>query len=185
MFIENKYYRIYQRLTERARHRSFSGYGETHHVIPRALDGTNDPGNLVRLTAREHYIAHLCLVKMTTGVAKQKMVFAANWLAGQHKCRINGRVYQALKEQKSLQMLGNHYNDGKLPWTPEMRTHFSTTMMGKQNSLGRIENAVTRKKKREAQLVRYQNTNGKHLPETIEKMRTAQRLRWAQQKEAV
>jgi len=35
-----------------------------HHIIPRSLGGLNDKINLVNLTAREHYIAHLLLWKI-------------------------------------------------------------------------------------------------------------------------
>lgn len=39
-------------------------YFETHHIVPKSLGGTDDKNNLVNLTAREHYIAHLLLVKI-------------------------------------------------------------------------------------------------------------------------
>lgn len=38
-------------------------YCEKHHIIPKSLNGSNDKSNLVNLTAREHYIAHLLLWK--------------------------------------------------------------------------------------------------------------------------
>lgn len=39
-------------------------YCETHHIIPKSLGGTNEKSNLVNLTAREHYIAHVLLFKL-------------------------------------------------------------------------------------------------------------------------
>lgn len=46
-------------------HTFFEGeYFETHHKVPKSIGGTNDRNNLVNLTAREHYIAHLLLVKI-------------------------------------------------------------------------------------------------------------------------
>ena len=39
-------------------------YTELHHIVPRCLGGTDDPENLVRLTAREHFIAHRLLSKI-------------------------------------------------------------------------------------------------------------------------
>ena len=38
-------------------------YCECHHIIPRCLNGSNDKSNLVNLTAREHFIAHVLLMK--------------------------------------------------------------------------------------------------------------------------
>lgn len=39
-------------------------YSEKHHIIPRSLGGTDDVENLVRLTAREHFICHALLSEM-------------------------------------------------------------------------------------------------------------------------
>ena len=39
-------------------------YTETHHIIPRCMSGNDDKNNLIELTAREHYIAHLILYKI-------------------------------------------------------------------------------------------------------------------------
>lgn len=60
---------LYQQLIERAQnrlqaHNSISLPTESHHIIPRSLGGSNDAQNLVRLTVREHFIAHCLLFKM-------------------------------------------------------------------------------------------------------------------------
>lgn len=39
-------------------------YCEKHHIIPKCLNGTNEKENLVNLTAKEHFIAHLLLCKI-------------------------------------------------------------------------------------------------------------------------
>lgn len=59
------YSKIYGSLIERAKYRDLSGsYYERHHIIPRCMGGTNEPGNIVRLTAEEHFVAHELLVKI-------------------------------------------------------------------------------------------------------------------------
>jgi hypothetical protein len=58
----------YNLLIERAKVRTLNCYKEAHHIIPKCLGGTDDPTNLVNLTAREHYIAHLLLAKIHGGV---------------------------------------------------------------------------------------------------------------------
>jgi hypothetical protein len=40
-----------------------NGYIEKHHIIPRSLGGSNDKENIVSLSGREHYIAHLLLAR--------------------------------------------------------------------------------------------------------------------------
>ena len=44
-----------------------SGYAERHHIIPKSLGGDNSTENLVYLTAREHFVAHLILAKIHGG----------------------------------------------------------------------------------------------------------------------
>lgn len=66
------YEKIYNALVDKARKENTDnvGYFEKHHIIPKSLGGTNDASNLVKLTARQHYIAHLLLYK----IYKQKCV---------------------------------------------------------------------------------------------------------------
>lgn len=70
------YKKHYERLITRAKHRNIEGYTEKHHILPRCMDGTNDKGNLVALTAREHFIAHILLVKVYP--KEYKLIFAVN-----------------------------------------------------------------------------------------------------------
>jgi len=66
------------------------------------LGGSENPENLVYLTAREHYIAHRLLVKCLTGKAKAKMVLAWNLMINGHAkkyYKVSSRQYQLLREQ--------------------------------------------------------------------------------------
>lgn len=59
------YHKIYNQLVEHCNKREeINGYTEMHHIIPRCLGGTDEGSNLVRMTAREHFVAHELLVKM-------------------------------------------------------------------------------------------------------------------------
>ncbi len=58
------YQKHYNNLIDRARDRELECYTESHHVIPRCMGGDDSKTNLVNLTAEEHYIAHLLLVKI-------------------------------------------------------------------------------------------------------------------------
>ena len=82
MFKQNKYLQCYYNIINRALSRKNTGYTETHHIIPRSLGGTDHKDNLAKLTAREHFICHLLLPKMTEGVAYQKMIYAYTIMSG-------------------------------------------------------------------------------------------------------
>lgn len=68
----------YNRLIQRGKTRVISEYTESHHITPRCLGGRDGNDNIVKLTPREHYIAHLLLVKMYP--TNNKLIFAANMM---------------------------------------------------------------------------------------------------------
>ena len=72
-----KYWRWYEQIIDKARHRARIGvYKETHHILPRAFGGSDDPDNLVDLTYREHFLAHWLLTKLYVGYERRQMVYA-------------------------------------------------------------------------------------------------------------
>lgn len=93
----------YEKLIEKARNRELDCYKERHHIVPRCLGGTDDESNLVDLTAREHFIAHILLVKIHPkeyGLIKavQMMCIIGE---GQEERKIHNRMYGWLKEKFS------------------------------------------------------------------------------------
>ena len=104
IFINNKYTKLYYSIIDTARSRTtIQQYTESHHIIPKSLGGDNSRNNLVRLTAREHYICHRLLPKMTSGDSKRKMSYAIWSLVNQqnthqHRYKINSRTYKVLRE---------------------------------------------------------------------------------------
>ena len=57
-----KYLKTYDALILKAKLRKTPNtYTENHHILPKSFGGTDDKSNIVKLTAREHYIVHLLL----------------------------------------------------------------------------------------------------------------------------
>lgn len=70
----SKYQRWYDALMDRAKAREIPAcYTERHHIVPRSLGGVDCKANLVRLTYREHFIAHWLLTKLHKGANLRKM----------------------------------------------------------------------------------------------------------------
>jgi hypothetical protein len=107
MYLQNKYTSVYNSIIERAKSRILPKeiYTEKHHILPKSLGGTNDSTNLVRLTAREHFICHLLLPKMVTGIYKRNMSFALwsmitmDHSTSRNRYKINSRMFQSIKIQ--------------------------------------------------------------------------------------
>ena len=92
------YKRIYENLMIRAQTRILDGYGEMHHIVPRCMQGDNSKSNLVKLTAREHFIAHVLLVKIYPN--NSKLIHAAHILSNMGK--YNSKKYEWLKIKHAI-----------------------------------------------------------------------------------
>jgi len=103
------YKAIYYKIIENAKketdngHRQL-GYFEKHHILPKSLGGSNDKNNLVKLTAREHFICHWLLVKMyNKGTIERNKMLCALWRMNnngapdQKEHYINSRAYETLR----------------------------------------------------------------------------------------
>lgn len=92
------YLSIYNSIMQQARNRTLEHGFERHHVVPKSLGGANNLSNLVRLTLREHFVAHKLLTRIYTGEAQKKM-----WFAYYRLCNRHGRTNSRMYEQSRLQ----------------------------------------------------------------------------------
>lgn len=94
---------IYNRLINKI----VEGYTEQHHILPKSLGGTDNQNNIVKLTAREHFICHLLLTKMyKEGTTEWIKMFKAFHLmmvyhSTTQKRYINSHFYNYLKSNYS------------------------------------------------------------------------------------
>ena len=126
MFTPNKYTRWYMKIVGRASKRILSGYSEKHHIIPKCLGGSNAKDNLVSLTAREHFICHWLLIKMTTGATKRKMSYAL-WSMTRStekvKRKFSSAQYETARKHFSKTITGRKKS-------PEARAKLSASLKG-------------------------------------------------------
>ena len=150
----NKYTRWYNQIVDRARFRITEDYTETHHIQPRSLGGSDEIDNLVALTAREHFICHWLLTKMTTGEDRAKMMYALNGMKRSNKftqryeTQITARVYESLKKEFSI--VHSATMKGRKPWnvgvpiTEEQREKNRKAAKGKKRSAEAIAKTVAK-----------------------------------------
>lgn len=155
----------YKRLIERARQRELDGYGEWHHIIPRCLGGTNDSDNLVFLTAREHFIAHILLVKIYPN--EYKLIFAVNMMAKQFtEDRIHNRIYGWLRER--LSEASSRLNIGRVGYKHTLETKRLLSELAKKRYDGKqpdhLKNRVFKKSTED--LAKIRSKSGKKAAQT-------------------
>jgi hypothetical protein len=122
MYLDNKYTKWYYSIINNARSRGWTKktattYVERHHIIPRCMNGINDKINLVYLSAKEHFICHLLLTKMTTGQIQYKMRRAIDMMLcvnekNQDRYYPSSRVYAKIRKD-SIVYGKDHFNYGR------------------------------------------------------------------------
>lgn len=113
MFLLNKYTIWYTNIVDNAFVRSLPDdvYTEVHHIIPRSMGGNDSEENLVKLTAREHFICHALLTKIVPPDHKKKMNYAfwrmANSGSFGKRYTPSSRMYEFAKKQFIISMQGH------------------------------------------------------------------------------
>jgi len=187
-FIENKYRKWYNNIISHAKTRITAGYSERHHIVPKSLGGSNDVSNLVRLTAREHFICHLLLTKFTIGYDKKLMNFALGKFIQNSPLQqrtFNSWEYSKIRESISKARTGHKHSDetkkkmsekrkGCIPWNKGVTglTHSKESNKKRSATLtGRIRSDEFCQKVSEGKKGHTAGMTGKrHTEETKKKM---------------
>lgn len=104
--IQNKYLKWYLELCS---HQSTATIIEKHHIVPRSFGGPDSASNIAKLSPRQHFVAHMLLLRCTKGKFKRSAAMAAHYmLSGCKKhCRANiatSRIYEILRKEVSEAM---------------------------------------------------------------------------------
>jgi len=131
----NKYAKWYEQLILKAKARgTVVGYKEKHHVVPNCFVKNNSPENLVELTAREHYIAHLLLWKIPMEPKwHNKMSMALHVM-------VNGSGHG--KQDRNYLVSSRIYESSRAAYITAMKAYFAEhggTWLGRKHSPESLE----------------------------------------------
>ena len=101
-----EYMKHYTRLCESRKKMNRKGYQERHHIIPKSKGGNDNADNIVKLTAREHYIAHRLLWLHY----RDRSTAMAFWAMNRGRA-MDSRTYQAAKEANQFAQKGKTIPD--------------------------------------------------------------------------
>lgn len=129
------YARIYSAIIKNASNRELpkSVYCERHHIVPRCLGGLDEDSNLVDLTAKEHFICHLLLVKIYKDASNfGKVLYAFMCMLWHHndetqkRYKVNANRYASLRKQfsetQSITMRGEKNSNYGSFWITNPKT---------------------------------------------------------------
>ena len=137
--IPDRYSKRYEKLIENAKSRIFpkNEYGEVHHVIPKCFGGKNSSDNMVKLFAREHYLAHLLLWKMNMSPKMHnKMSMALHVM-------VNGSGNK--KQDRSYLIPARIYEQSRKAYVIAIKEHFAehgVPFKGKKHTLESIQKII-------------------------------------------
>ena len=135
-------------------------YGEVHHIVPKSEGGSDEPDNLVKLTAREHYVAHLLLARIYNDASMWAAIMMMSSCKGKKRqYRVSSRLYQnarssfAEHHSKVMKQIAN---------TPWFRSLMSNAHKGKPpHNEGKPCSEEQKEKLRQANLGKKQSEETK------------------------
>lgn len=178
--LTNKYSKTYFAIISNAKQRITEGYTELHHIIPQSMGGSNDKENLVELTAREHFICHWLLIKMTEDEDRSKMLYALNGMKAENRyqqrynTKITARVYETYRiehaENHSKKMKGRPAKNKGIPMSDEQKqllrekakaNHANGKVYSKESQEKRIAKVIGQKRTDETKRLMSLASKGK------------------------
>ena len=186
------YSKIYFLLIEKAKRRAKTkkeaniilGYSEAHHILPKCMGGKDDKDNIAHLSAREHFIAHILLIKIYPN--EKKLLFACHRLmyTNYNEERLGSRTYEYLKRKlHQYQKSQNKNNSESVKRTADKltgrrkETHPYLYEAGKKMSLSRTGQTKENNESRLAASKNISNTLTGQTKENNERVRkTAEKL---------
>ena len=168
------YLKAYCSLIRKAENRDCpEGYVEGHHIFPKSIYGENN--RIVKLTAREHYIAHALLEKIfikrygEKDYRSIKMIYAFAFMNSHTNQNdyCNSYLYEGCRKRYSKShsnRMKNYYKHNPSYWegkkfTDDHIKNISRSLKGRKISKDQIE------------FLREINTGKKHSEETKQKIR--------------
>jgi len=121
------YQKIYDDLITKRKNQPIDNeqYSEKHHIIPRSIGGSESLPNIVKLTAREHYVAHLLLTQMfENGSSEQRKMLNAFMMMS----------LDSWSTERTFHKSSRLYERLKIDWIDANRQKFKENQTGTKNS---------------------------------------------------
>jgi hypothetical protein len=139
---------IYSRIMARAADRKLTADFELHHIVPKAWGGSDVASNTVRLTYREHFLAHWLLTRFAAGDQRRRMEFALHRMGNRSKIAWQYAEGKAalVRANRGATLSDSHKKKLSETWSPERRQKARDTLTATRAS-GRLNGGGDRHSK--------------------------------------
>ena len=145
-----KYLKWYTELIEKASTQIINEdiYTEIHHIVPKHCDGDDNTSNLIKLTFRQHTLAHLllwkiygrhedlCAYKFMSGISTSEKKVLYSTLGGKVQGNRNVKSGHMEKIRKMVDMTANGKRSAEICRRLEVNAFFDPKIRIKSASLG-------------------------------------------------
>ena len=149
IFIIMNYKKIHDNIIKRAQKRELISYSERHHILPKCLGGDNRKINIVRLTAKEHWLIHLLLIEIYPNNNKLKLAIRKMMISSKNQERnyiISGNQFERLRIMISIAHSKLLTGRKMKPFTDDHKKKLSLSKLGKPSGRKGIEFSEEHKK---------------------------------------
>jgi hypothetical protein len=136
-------------------------YTEVHHIVPRSEGGTNEKSNLVKLTAREHFIAHWLLYRDNPSLKSRAFAFVAMSSKSKLGVKITSRIYEELKVAASKAHREKMTGTSRLESTKQKISEYRTGKKHSEESKKKMEHSHKGLKHSEESKIKMSEQNKK------------------------
>jgi hypothetical protein len=121
---------VYERFITRLKDQVLSNqYYEKHHIIPRYMEGTNNAANIIKLTYRQHILAHLLLYRVYRNIEDLTAYKLMKGLCESQKQAISQMIGEKHKRSGHIYKLGQ--KNKETGWINSIKTTESLSRGGK------------------------------------------------------
>lgn len=125
------FFNRYLKFIEYCRWNPVGHYTEVHHILPKSMGGSDDKSNLIKLSPRQHYIAHHLLWKAYQNKQTNFAFWCMRMKNGMYQ--LNSKTYSKLKEQHAKYQ-SDHKKISNPMFSDEAKTKISNYRKGKKLS---------------------------------------------------
>ena len=159
---------------------------ETHHIVPKCLNGSDNKTNLVNLTSKAHFVAHHLLYKANIGTDNEfkllkafgMLLYGEDYRSQRRRVRITSKTFQQIRNKLSVYNSILTKNRWKNMTEEQKKYHIARTHTKEANEKRRLTCSKVKRTKEWNEKNSLAHLNKKYDQHRINNMKNGLRNFW-------